>query len=106
MENSKEQLYRVIFTPDIESIQNRRKLLNKCKLQIGVFLFDGTIMCLKKKLEKELMKEGIQVDNTYVIKFKFIADIGISEMHNQRILDLVHSRHEMLSNVSKSIFSI
>lgn len=87
--------YRVDFSPDVESIQFRRYLLNTHRNTLGGFLFDGTVIYLTKMLEAELVERtarGTQDDTTYVITFRFTTIIGMTEMRALHVLNLILRR--------------
>lgn len=87
--------YRVDFKPDVPSDRVRKYLVYTQKEMLGGYLFDGTQIFVTKKLEGDIIErtaKGRIDDETYLIIFKYAAQVSMSESTSLQVLNLILRR--------------
>lgn len=84
--------YRVDFQPDVEDIRHRRYLLSR--LNLGGFLFDGTMIFITEKIDDsdEIVEKTVQGrdnDTNYRVIFKLTALVSHLESAMIQVLNLI-----------------
>ncbi|XP_055386002.1 protein piwi-like [Condylostylus longicornis] len=86
--------YRVDFSPAIELIRLKRGILSEQKSLLGGYLFDGTLLYVTRKLDKDYVEIDTKSrkGDEYKIIIKFIAAVSMNQWQSLQILNLILRR--------------